>query len=262
MNLLEKILSNKKKEISYNKEYYPVKKLEKSIFFNRKNISLVENLKQSNTGIIAEFKSKSPSKGVINNVSSLEKVIDNYRYSGACGISILTDFKFFSGSNDNMKKSRSLIKETIPILRKDFIISEYQIIESKSIGADIVLLIAEILSKEEIKNFSKLAKNIGLEIILEIHHEYELDKITDNLDIIGINNRDLRTFIVKRDTCLSLSSKIPNNYVKIAESGINDIDFVLELRKYGFKGFLIGEYFMKNKNPGKFCKKFIKSLLK
>ncbi|WP_185864642.1 indole-3-glycerol phosphate synthase TrpC [Blattabacterium cuenoti] len=262
MNLLDKILLNKKKEISYKEKFYPVEKLKKNILFERTSVSLSENLKKSNTGIIAEFKSKSPSKGVINNTSSLEEVINGYRYSGVCGVSVLTDYQFFSGSNDHVKKSRFLIQDTLPILRKDFIISEYQIIESKCIGSDVILLIAEILSKEEIEIFSKLAKNIGLEVILEIHSESELDKITKNINIIGINNRDLRNFIVRKNNCLDLSSKIPNNYIKIAESGINDVNFILKLRKHGFKGFLIGEYFMKNKNPGKFCKNFIKLLLK
>ncbi|WP_185866201.1 indole-3-glycerol phosphate synthase TrpC [Blattabacterium cuenoti] len=258
MNILEKIVSVKQKEVFNNRILRPIKELENSFFFKRKNFSLVKSLKKSKTGIIAEFKSKSPSKGVINNIVSIEKVVKDYELSGVSGISILTDKNFFSGKNEDLKKSRSIV--SIPILRKDFIIDEYQIIESKSIGADVILLIAGILSRSQIKNFSKIAKSIDLEVIIEIHNEFEIDKITDELDIVGINNRDLKTFIVDYDNCLKLSSKIPDNYIKIAESGINNRNIILELRKQGFEGFLIGEYFMKRKDPGKICRNFIKSL--
>ncbi|WP_185869800.1 indole-3-glycerol phosphate synthase TrpC [Blattabacterium cuenoti] len=260
MNILERIISIKKKEIEKNKKIYPIKKLEKSIFFNRKTFSLSKNIKNSNTGIISEFKLRSPSKGIINNKVLVEKIVKDYELAGSSGISILTDQYFFSGKKEYLKKSRDIV--SIPILRKDFIINEYQIIESKSIGSDAILLIAGILSKKEIKSFSKLAKSIDLEVILEIHNEIEIDKITNNLDIIGINNRDLINFIVDKNICLKLSSKIPDGYIKIAESGINDINFILKLKKKGFKGFLIGESFMKEKNPGKFCNNFIKNLKK
>ncbi|AGW86175.1 Indole-3-glycerol phosphate synthase [Blattabacterium sp. (Nauphoeta cinerea)] len=260
MNILEKIVFIKQKEVYNNKIVHPTKKLENSSLFKRKTLSLVKNIKKSHTGIIAEFKCKSPSKGIINHTVSVEKVVKDYESAGVSGVSILTDQHFFSGSNENLEKSRSII--SIPILRKDFIIDEYQIIESKSMGADVILLIAGILSKKQIKNFSKIAKSIDLEVIIEIHNEFEIDKITENLDIVGVNNRNLQTFIVNHHNCLKLSSKIPNNYIKIAESGISDINFILKLRKQGFKGFLIGEYFMKKKDPGKICKYFIDSLSK
>ncbi|WP_185871834.1 indole-3-glycerol phosphate synthase TrpC [Blattabacterium cuenoti] len=260
MNILEKIVFVKQKEVSNNKIRYPIKKLEKSLSFERKTFSLVKNIRNSHTGIIAEFKCKSPSKGVINKAVSIEKVIKDYELAGVSGISILTDQNFFSGKNENLEKSRSIV--SIPILRKDFIIDEYQIIESKSMGADVILLIASILSKNQIYNFSKVAKSIGLEIIIEIHDEFEINKITDNLDIVGINNRDLHTFVIDHNNCFRLSSKISNNYIKVAESGIDDINYILELKKQGFKGFLIGEFFMKKKNPGISCKDFIKSLSK
>ncbi|WP_185858709.1 indole-3-glycerol phosphate synthase TrpC [Blattabacterium cuenoti] len=260
MNILDKILSEKEKEISNNKIICPIKKLENSLFFNRKTFSLVEKIKNSKIGIIAEFKSGSPSKGIINNTISVEKVVSGYESAEVSGISILTDHRFFYGKNENIKKSRSIV--SIPILRKDFIIDEYQIIESKSIGADVILLIAGILSKMKIKNFSKLAKELGLEVILEIHNEFDIDKITENLDIIGINNRNLQNFIVDHNTSLNLYSKIPGNYIKIAESGINNINVILKLIKIGVQGFLIGEYFMKGKHPGIICKYFMKLLLK
>ncbi|WP_185858143.1 indole-3-glycerol phosphate synthase TrpC [Blattabacterium cuenoti] len=260
MNFLEKIISVKRKEIYNNKILHPIKKLENSSYFNRKTFSLVKNIKNHIGGIIAEFKCKSPSKGIINNTGSIEKVITDYETSGVSGVSILTDKHFFSGKKENLKKSRSIA--SVPILRKDFIIDEYQIIESKSIGADAILLIARILSKNQIYNFSKIAKSIGLEVIIEIHDEFEIDKISENLDIIGINNRNLQTFIVDHNNCLKLYSKISNHYVKIVESGIDNVDYVVKLIKQGFKGFLIGEYFMKKKDPGKACKHFIESLSK
>ncbi|WP_185867332.1 indole-3-glycerol phosphate synthase TrpC [Blattabacterium cuenoti] len=260
MNILEKIVSVKQKEVSEKKFLYPIKRLENSSFFERKTFSLVQSIKRNHIGIVAEFKRKSPSKGMINDTALIEKVVIDYESAGVSGISILTDKHFFSGENENLKKSRSII--SIPILRKDFIIDEYQVIESKSIGADVILLIAGILSKNQIKNFSRLAKSIDLEVIIEIHNEFEIDKITENLDIVGINNRDLQTFVVDYNSCLELYSKIPNSYVKIAESGINNVNQILKLRKQGFKGFLIGEYFMKEKNPGKICKYFMKSLSK
>ncbi|WP_185861458.1 indole-3-glycerol phosphate synthase TrpC [Blattabacterium cuenoti] len=258
MNILDQIISIKRKEVYNKKIVSPIKKLESSSFFQEKTFSLVKNINQSHTGIIAEFKCKSPSKGIINNTIFVEKVVKDYELSGVSGISILTDEHFFSGKNEDLKKSRSIV--SIPILRKDFIIDEYQIIESKSIGADIILLIAGILSKNQIFNFYQLSKSIGLEVLIEIHNEFEIDKITDNFDIIGINNRNLQTFIVDYNNCFKLSSKIPNDYVKIAESGINNVNHILELKKQGFKGFLIGEYFMKEKDPGKTCKNLIDSL--
>ncbi|WP_185872403.1 indole-3-glycerol phosphate synthase TrpC [Blattabacterium cuenoti] len=259
MNFLEKIVFFKKKEVHNNKIVHSIKKLEKCFLFERKTFSLVKNLKKKKTGIIAEFKLKSPSKGIINNTVSVEKVVKDYELSGVSGISILTDKKFFSGKNEDLEKSRSLV--SIPILRKDFIIDEYQIIESKSIGSDVILLIANILSKNQIKNFSKLAKSINLEVIIEIHNEFDIDKISEYIDIVGINNRNLQTFIINYNNCFKLFSKIPNNYIKIAESGISNVNRILELKKQGFQGFLIGEYFMKKKDPGGTCKKLIKSLL-
>ncbi|WP_185877540.1 indole-3-glycerol phosphate synthase TrpC [Blattabacterium cuenoti] len=257
-DILEKIIFSKKKEIQKKKVNNPIDKLKYSSFFNRKTISLRKNIKKNKYGIIAEFKSKSPSNGIINNCSFLEDVVKGYELSKVSGISILTDFDFFSGHINNIKKIRNLIN--IPILRKDFIIDEYQIIESKSIGSDVILLIAYFLSKNDIQNLSNIAKSIGLEVILEIHKENEIEKITENIDFVGVNNRDLKSFKVIKNNCVELFSKIPNKYIKIAESGINSIEYVIKLKKIGFKGFLIGEYFMKSKNPAKKCKIFMDSL--
>ncbi|AGD98301.1 indole-3-glycerol phosphate synthase [Blattabacterium sp. (Blatta orientalis) str. Tarazona] len=258
MNILDKIISVKQKEVSKNRILYPIQKLEKSILFNRKSLSLVRSIEKSFAGIIAEFKRKSPSKGIINDTISMEKVVKDYEKAGASGISILTDYSFFSGKNENLTKTRSIV--SIPLLRKDFIIDEYQIIESKSIGSDVILLIAEILSKKKIKDFASLAKSINLEVIIEIHCEKEIEKLTENSDIIGINNRNLRTFLVDFKNCSKLVSKIPKNYMKMAESGITDVESILHLRKKGFQGFLIGENFMKDKDPGKSCRNMINAL--
>ncbi|WP_185868669.1 indole-3-glycerol phosphate synthase TrpC [Blattabacterium cuenoti] len=258
MNILEKILYTKKKEVQIRKKINPIQKLEKHSFFKRKTFSLKKSIVKSNTGIIAEFKIKSPSKGIINKNIKLEKVVKDYENAGVCGVSILTDFHFFSGKNENLETSRMLLN--IPLLRKDFIIDEYQIIESKSIGSDVILLISKFLKKEEIKNFSKLAKNLGLEVLFEVHNEHELENITDYIDFIGINNRDLNNFFVDHHLCFELCSKIPKDYIKIAESGINNKNRIMQLRKIGFQGFLIGEYFMKNRDPGEVCKNFIQSL--
>ncbi|WP_185874026.1 indole-3-glycerol phosphate synthase TrpC [Blattabacterium cuenoti] len=259
MNILDKIIYIKKKEISKKKEYFPISKLEKRIFFKKKGRSLIKNLKKSKTGIIAEFKRKSPSVGIINTTVSYQKVVKDYEKAGACGISIITDNYFFDGKDQYLSNTHSIV--SLPLLRKDFIINEYQIIESKSLGADVILLITEILSKKEIKNFSILAKNLDLEVIIEIHSEKEIDKLfDDSSNIIGINNRNLRNFIVNTNNCLKLSKKIPNHYIKIAESGISNPKKILYLRKKGFKGFLIGTNFMNTKNPGNSCKNMINIL--
>ncbi|WP_185851164.1 indole-3-glycerol phosphate synthase TrpC [Blattabacterium cuenoti] len=258
MNFLDQIILKKKKEVSKNKEFFSIKKLESSSLFQKKTSSIVKNLRKNNIGIIAEFKRKSPSKGMLNKDVFIEKVVKDYEKAGAIGLSILTDFSFFSGRKEDLIKTCSIV--TIPVLRKDFIIDEYQIIESKSIGSDVILLIADILSKKKIRDFSFLAKSIGLEIILELNREKEMDKLTDHIDIIGINNRNLHNFIVDSKNCLKLISKLPNNYLKIAESGINNIQDILYLKNRGFSGFLIGEFFMKTKDPGNTCKNMIETL--
>ncbi|WP_185878060.1 indole-3-glycerol phosphate synthase TrpC [Blattabacterium cuenoti] len=259
MNILEKIIAKKKLEIKKNKIINSIKKLENNIFFNRKTISLKKNIKKNlHGGIIAEFKLKSPSKGIINQSVDIKNVVVEYELAKVSGISILTDFNFYGSINDVIQ-SRYLV--SIPLLRKDFIIDEYQIIESKSIGADVILLIASILSKKEIKIFTKIAKSIGLEVIIELHKESDLEKITDNIDFVGVNNRDLQSFKINKKNCFFLYPKIPNDYLKLAESGIDSIEDIIKLKKIGYNGFLIGEYFMKEKNPGKKCITFMKEFI-
>jgi len=259
MNILEKITQHKIKEITERNELYSIKLLEKSIYFNSPTISLKKYLlREDKSGIIAEFKRKSPSKGFINKYAKPEKVSVEYMQAGASALSVLTDNEFFGGSSEDLKIVRKY--NYCPILRKDFIIDEYQIIEAKSIGADAILLIAAILSKKQIMEFENLAKSLDLEILFEVHNKEELKKIELDNKIIGVNNRNLKTFETNIKTSIDLSHFIPDNCVKISESGISTPENIIELKKHGFNGFLIGENFMKSENPGRACANFIKSL--
>jgi indole-3-glycerol phosphate synthase len=227
--------------------------------FSRPTNSLCKNLLNSDFGIIAEHKRKSPSKSVINEKCLINKVIEGYSSAGVSGISILTDQKYFGGSIDDLVISRK--NTTLPILRKEFIIDEYQIIEAKAIGADAILLIASCLKKETIKNLSKCAKKLDLEVLVEIHNLNELNNcLMDSVDIIGVNNRNLKTFVVDIQTSKELAKFIPKEFIKISESGISNKKEILELQQCGFNGFLIGENFMKEKNPGKEAFNFINDL--
>jgi len=259
MNILDKIVVDKRKEINLKKELIPIQAYEQLPYFGMKTTSLSKKLKNSNTGIIAEFKRKSPSKSIINNSAKVEDVALGYENAGVCGMSVLTDEIYFGGKMDDL----IIAKEncSLPILRKEFIIDEYQIIESKAIGADVILLIAAILTKAEIKKFSELAKSLNLDVLLEVHNENELHKsIMPSLDMLGVNNRNLKTFEVSLDTSKQLSKLIPNDFVKVSESGISSVEAIEALQPYGYKGFLIGENFMKTHNPGASATAFINKL--
>ncbi|GGG55079.1 indole-3-glycerol phosphate synthase TrpC [Bizionia arctica] len=261
MNILDKIVADKRKEVISKKEIITTDMLEQIPFFDRKTISLTHNLKKSSSGIIAEFKRCSPSKSIINNTSMVEDVAIGYEHAGVCGMSVLTDEIYFGGTLDDLITARQSCN--LPILRKDFIINEFQIIEAKAFGADVILLIASILTKAEIKQFSELAKSLNLEVLLEVHNEAELQKaIMPTLDMIGVNNRNLKTFEVSIENSKQLSNLIPDEFIKISESGISSIESIKELQPYGYKGFLIGENFMKTENPGESAQKFIKTLEK
>jgi indole-3-glycerol phosphate synthase len=256
MTILDKIIENKRKEVSLRAESTSVKSLENSEFFKRDIISLSKSLLDRNkSGIIAEFKRKSPSKGVLNSYSSVKEVTSGYFREGASGISVITDYQFFGGTNIDISSIRE--KSQFPILRKDFIIDEYQIIESKSIGADVILLIAAVLGKKEILNLSGLARSLGLEVLLEIHEYDELDKVNQHINIIGVNNRNLKTFEVKTDVSEVLAEKIPDEFLKISESGISSIQVLKKLRLCGYNGFLIGEKFMSSPDPVKAFAEFV-----
>jgi indole-3-glycerol phosphate synthase len=260
MNILDKIVNNKKTELSLLDKENTARDLEKSGLFEREIISLSESLfDKGKTGIIAEFKRMSPSKGVINSLSSVEEVTSGYFREGASGVSILTDKKFFGGSNADLLYARE--KGVFPILRKDFIIDEYQVIESKSIGADAILLIAAVLGNEEILNLSGLARSLGLEVILEIHEPDELNKVNQYINIIGVNNRNLKTFEVNTETSEKIAEKIPKGFLKISESGISSPEVIKKLRTTGYNGFLIGEKFMCNLDPVNAFSEFVRDLI-
>jgi indole-3-glycerol phosphate synthase len=210
---------------------------------------------EKSTGIIAEFKRKSPSKGVINDKVKIEHVVKAYEENGAAGISVLTDENYFGGTNEDLIKTRKIVD--VSLLRKDFIVDEYQVVETKSIGADVVLLIAACLTQKEVKQLARTAKNIGLEILLELHDERESDHICDETELIGINNRNLKTFQVDIEKSLRMAEMVPVEKIKVAESGINSVENIILFKENGFKGFLIGEHFMKEPDPGKVFQEFV-----
>jgi len=258
MNILDTIVAKKKIEVANNKRNKNTSALEKEILFKKDAKSFKDFLlRKDKTGIIAEFKTKSPSKGIINDVSSVEEVTADYAKYGASAISVLTDEEFFGGTINDLLKAAVV---DIPVLRKDFIIDEYQLIESKAYGADVILLIAACLSKKEVKNLATIAKNIGLNVLLEIHNEAELEHICDEVDVTGINNRDLKTFKVDLNHSIKLCRKIPADMIKISESGIDDAKTIQYLKENGFSGFLMGEKFMKENNPGKAFRDFVRMM--
>lgn len=260
MNILDKIIEAKKEELAHQKKVVDIEVLKKIPDFNRKCISLKANLlKKGSSGIIAEFKQKSPSKGEINISAKVEDVTKAYTDAGASGLSVLTEPKFFGGSQANLVKARET-NPKIPILRKDFMIDPYQLIEAKAYGADVILLIATCLEKEQAEILAKEAKELGMEVLMEIHNAEELEKVNDFVDIVGVNNRDLKTFTMDIETSVRLSKFIPDKFVKISESGLDSAQTIHYLRENGFKGFLIGETFMKTDNPGETCRRLIEEL--
>lgn len=262
MDILYKIIAHKEIEVAERKGLYPTKLLEKSIYFPSKTVSLRKYLlREDKAGIIAEIKRKSPSKGMINEHVSVERTSISYMQGGASAISVLTDTEFFGGKNDDLSTARKY--NFCPILRKDFTIDEYQIVEAKSIGADAILLIAAVLSPKRLKELASFAKSFGLEVLMEVHSKEELTThLNEHLDVVGVNNRNLKTFEVNIDTSVELVKSIPNQFVKISESGISNPETVIKLMKHGFQGFLIGEYFMSHSRPGAACADFIQKIKK
>jgi indole-3-glycerol phosphate synthase len=259
MTILEKIIENKRKEIGLLERITSIKELEKSIWFSRQTNSLSACLSdKSKTGIIAEFKRKSPSKGIINSTSSVEDVTSGYFREGASGVSVLTDTQFFGGSSVDIMRVRE--RNEFPILRKDFILNEYQVIESKSMGADIILLIAAVLEAKQMHNLSKLAQSLGMEVLMEIHGHEELEKANEHINIIGVNNRNLMTFEVNTHISEEVADKIPSGILKISESGISSSQVIKKLKLSGYDGFLIGERFMNTSDPVKSFSEFVKDL--
>lgn len=257
-DILSEIIANKRFEVDLQKQSISLEQLQNSLENTVKQRSLREALKSSSSGIIAEFKRRSPSKGWINRKAQAEDIVPGYANAGASAVSILTDEKFFGGNLKDIKDARPLID--IPILRKDFIVDEYQLYQAKIIGADAVLLIAAALKKEELHALAAKAHELGLEVLLEIHSAEELKYINANMDVIGINNRNLGTFFTDVENSFRLAEQLPSDAVLVSESGISDPATVKRLQKAGFKGFLIGENFMKTDNPELALKSFIEDL--
>jgi indole-3-glycerol phosphate synthase len=237
-----------------------VVRLEEAELFHRECYSLRDFiLNPERTGIIAEFKRASPSKGIINDRVLITEVTTGYAAAGASALSVLTDTPFFGGSKRDLVEARRV--NQIPILRKDFILDEYQIIEAKAIGADIILLIAAILNPQEILKLSKLAKDLGMSVLLEVHNKEELERsLCDTLDAVGVNNRNLKDFTLSVQHSYDLIELIPNQFIKVSESGISNTQTIKELKAAGFNGFLIGENFMKQEDPAKAMKEFVEEL--
>ncbi len=260
MDILEKIVTHKRKEVEENKSLFPTKLLEKSTYFEGPPISLKKYLlREDKTGIIAEFKRKSPSRGMINKHADVERTTIGYMQAGASALSVLTDSEFFGGKKEDLSVARKY--NFCPILRKDFIIDEYQIIEAKSIGADAILLIAAALEASKLSALATFAKSLELEVLMEVHNQEELEQnVGPDLDVIGVNNRNLKTFETSIQTSKDLAELIPEEFIKISESGISNPDAISELRGFGFKGFLIGETFMKSNRPDIAAANFMEKL--
>jgi indole-3-glycerol phosphate synthase len=263
MTILDEIIAHKHTEVAQRQALYPRALLEKSLYFSSPVVSLRGYLtRPDKTGIIAEIKRASPSKGMINEHVSVERTSIGYMQAGASALSVLTDEKFFKGSNADLKTARRF--NYCPILRKDFTVDEYQIIEAKSIGADAILLIAAALAPERLRTLAQTAQDLGLEVLLEVHNADELDRsmsaAAPQVNVVGVNNRDLHTFAVSLDTSEKLAERIPASVAKVSESGIKSAADAHRLRRAGFDGFLIGEQFMQHSRPEKACADFVAAL--
>ena len=260
MDVLDKIVAYKKGELESKKKCFPVSKFEDSEFFKREMPSFHDALAKPGPSIIGEFKRKSPSTGMININADPEQVARGYEEAGIDAMSILTDMEFFGGTGHDLRNVAGFVK--IPLLRKDFIVDEYQVVESKSIGASAILLIASILSKRSVSALTDLSLNLGMDVLFEIRDEKELDKMSSKIKIIGVNNRNLKTFEVNMDHFGLLLSCLPENCLKVAESGFQTSGEVIKLFTAGYNAFLIGGKFMRSEDPGKSASRFMKDLKK
>jgi indole-3-glycerol phosphate synthase len=259
VDILDKIMADKKLEVQERKQTVPVEKLEASPHFSRPTHSLRDQLARSTAGgIIAEFKRKSPSRGMINESADPVEIAGGYIRAGACGLSVLTDNKYFAGSREDLIRVREAHRA--PVLRKDFMIDEYQVLEARAWGADVILLIASVMGKRQVRDLSALARSLGLEVLLEVHQASELDVLNGTIDMVGVNNRDLKKMVTDVNTSMALAERIPADFLKISESGISDPGTIIMLREHGYQGFLIGEYFMQSSDPADACRKLINGI--
>jgi indole-3-glycerol phosphate synthase len=258
-DILKKIVERTRHTVELRKGLFPYAILEKYPYFSREIISVSGRLRtDQGNGVIAEFKRQSPSKGVINQDADPVEVAMAYEAYGASAMSVLTDEPFFGGSNDDLMRIREAVQ--LPLLRKDFVIDEYQLLEAKAIGADFVLLIAACLSPVEVKKLASVANQLGLEVLLELHEQVELEHYCDHVQLVGINNRSLKHFDVDLQRSLDMANSLPADTLKVAESGIHSVDQLIHFRSHGFDAFLIGEHFMKQQDPGTTFRVFSETL--
>lgn len=260
-DILEEILESKRAELEHAKATLPLKKLRDTVENTtpEERRSMRGSLAASPTGIIAEFKRKSPSKGWIKPEGRADTIPAAYAGAGAAALSILTDGPYFGGSLDFIRTARPMV--SVPILRKEFIIDEYQLYEARQAGADAVLLIAAALTVEQYAGLARKAHELGLEVLLEIHGERELDYYAaERPDMLGVNNRNLGTFHTDVENSFRIASLLPAGELLVSESGISHPDTVRKLRQAGFRGFLMGEAFMRQPDPGRALKTFIQQL--
>ena len=259
MSILNDIVTHKRREVAERKMLYPKELLERSMHFEAPCLSMQAYLRRpQSSGIIAEIKRRSPSKGEMCPDLDVEPTSIGYMQAGASGLSVLTDQTFFGGSNEDLLIARQF--NLCPILRKDFIIDEYQVLEARSIGADVILLIAAILEPAEVQTLSTLARSLGMEVLLEIHNEEELNHMCDTVDLIGVNNRNLNDFSVSLSVSEHLAKHIPGDFLRVSESGIHRPEDIVQLQTMGYEGFLMGERFVKTGSPKSACLKFINAL--
>lgn len=258
-DILQEIIATKRAEVDRRKRETDLQALYRQAETPRTTRhSLREALRSSSTGIISEFKRRSPSKGWINRDADVQSVVRAYQQAGATALSVLTDTPYFGGTDDDLRAARQAC--SLPILRKDFTIDEFQLVESRVLGADAVLLIAAALTREQCRRFAEIAHQLELEVLLEIHDQSELDYYSEYVDVLGVNNRNLGSFHTDVANSFRLIEQMPQEATPISESGISNPDTVKELRAIGFKGFLIGENFMKTETPGDSLKSFINAL--
>jgi indole-3-glycerol phosphate synthase len=259
MSILDTIVAYKQKEVKAAKSVISCEQMRRGAYLNLMSThSFVQAIKASPTGIIAEFKRRSPSKGEIRAMADAAHVVRGYTRAGAACCSILTDTAFFGGSLNDFSIARG--ETHLPLLRKEFIIDEYQIYQSRLHHADAVLLIAAVLTAAQISNFIRIAHDLNMQTLLELHNEHELDRFDAATDMVGINNRNLHNFVTNIDASCKLIDRLPKDVVKISESGLSEPSQLKELRAAGFDGFLIGERFMKHDDPGDALKQFINAI--
>ena len=261
-DILSEIIAHKRKEVAQQKERLSFSELGKRLSSTKENIpfySMKAALESSQSGIIAEFKRRSPSKGWLFQTADVSEVTTEYASAGASVLSVLTDEEYFGGTMADLPQATTGVK--IPVMRKEFIVDEYQLFEAKLAGASAVLLIAAAITPEECKRFTEQANQLELEVLLELHDEGEVDYIGPGNSLVGINNRNLGSFVTDLQKSFRMAELLPKEAVWISESGISDPGIVKELRQAGYRGFLIGEHFMKSGHPGQCLQEFIDSVV-